>query len=127
MRLARRFRELAGFQEEEMDTLAEIAKRGARGDGGPSRGQPRRGGQLGPLMPVEVRPDTFSMVFFDAAEIRAIVEKLVAEIGLPGDLSVTVEVDETTPMGRARRGVARPRRSSPPSRGPSRTSSGLGS
>ena len=53
-------------------------------------------------MPVEVRPDTYSMVFFDAAEIRAIVEKLVSEIGLPGDLSVTVEVDETTPMGRAR-------------------------
>jgi hypothetical protein len=53
-------------------------------------------------MPVEVRPDTFSMVFFDAAEIRAIVEKLVAEIGLPDDLTVTIEVDETTPMGRAR-------------------------
>ncbi len=53
-------------------------------------------------MPVEVRPDTFSMVFFDAGEIRAIVEQLVSEIGLPGDLTVAVEVDETTPMGRAR-------------------------
>jgi hypothetical protein len=53
-------------------------------------------------MPVAVRPETYSMVFFDAAEVRTIVEKLVAEIGLPGDLSVTVEVDETTPMGRAR-------------------------
>ena len=53
-------------------------------------------------MPVEVRPTEFSMVFFDAAEIQGIVEKLVAEIGLPGDLSVTVEIDETTPMGRAR-------------------------
>ncbi len=53
-------------------------------------------------MPVEVRPDTFSMVHFDADEIRAIVEKLVAEIGLPADLDVTIEVDETTPMGRAR-------------------------
>jgi len=53
-------------------------------------------------MPVEVRPDTFSMVFFDAAEVRAIVEKLVAEVGLPADLSVTIEIDETTPMGRAR-------------------------
>ncbi len=52
-------------------------------------------------MPVEVRPDTFSMVFFDAAEIRAIVEQLVAEVGLPGDLTVTIDVDETTPMGRA--------------------------
>jgi hypothetical protein len=52
-------------------------------------------------MPVEVRPSEFSMVFFDAAEIQGIVEKLVAEIGLPEDLSVTVDVDETTPMGRA--------------------------
>ena len=53
-------------------------------------------------MPVEVRPTEFSMVFFDAGEIRGIVEKLVAEIGLPEDLSVTVDIDETTPMGRAR-------------------------
>jgi hypothetical protein len=53
-------------------------------------------------MPVEVRPSEFSMVFFDAAEIQGIVEGLVREIGLPADTSVTVEVDETTPMGRAR-------------------------
>jgi hypothetical protein len=53
-------------------------------------------------MPVEIRPTEFSMVFFDAAEIQGIVEKLVAEIGLPGDLNVTLEIDETTPMGRAR-------------------------
>jgi hypothetical protein len=52
-------------------------------------------------MPVEIRPDTFSMVFFDAAEIRAIVEGLVAQIGLPADATVAVEVDETTPLGRA--------------------------
>jgi hypothetical protein len=52
-------------------------------------------------MPVEVRPDTFSMVSFDATEIRAIVEKLITEIGLPDDLPVTIDVDETTPMGRA--------------------------
>jgi hypothetical protein len=53
-------------------------------------------------MPVEVRPETFSMVFFDADEIRAIVEKLVTQVGLPADLAVTIEIDETTPMGRAR-------------------------
>ena len=81
-------------------------------------------------MPVEVRPETFSMVFFDAAEIRAIVEKLVAEVGLPDDLSVTIEVDETTPMGRARVasidpladhggvGRARGRQARPPARAP---------
>ena len=53
-------------------------------------------------MPVEIRPSEFSMVFFDAAEIQGIVEKLVAEVGLPADASVTVEIDETTSMGRAR-------------------------
>ena len=52
-------------------------------------------------MPVEVRPETFSMVLFDAAEIRAIVEKLAAEVGLPADLAITVDIDETTPMGRS--------------------------
>ena len=52
-------------------------------------------------MPVEVRPETFSMVMFDANEIRAIVEKLAAEVGLPADLAITVDIDETTPMGRS--------------------------
>jgi hypothetical protein len=52
-------------------------------------------------MPVEVQPAEFSMVFFDADEVRAIVERLVNEIGLPADLPVTIEIDETTPMGRA--------------------------
>ena len=52
-------------------------------------------------MPVVVRPDTFSMVRFEAAEVQGIVEKLVADIGLPDDLPVTIEIDETTPMGRA--------------------------
>lgn len=41
------------------------------------------------------------MVFFDAAEIRALTERLVAEVGLPADLPVTVDIDDTTPMGRA--------------------------
>ncbi len=41
------------------------------------------------------------MVFVDAAEIRAIVEQLVPEVGLPVDLAITVEIDETTPMGRS--------------------------
>ena len=41
------------------------------------------------------------MVFFHAVEIRAIVEQLAAEVGLPADLPIRVEIDETTPMGRA--------------------------
>ena len=52
-------------------------------------------------MPIDIRPETFSMVYFDAAEVRAIVERLVVELGLPDDLSITIEIDETTPMGRA--------------------------
>ena len=72
-------------------------------------------------MPVEIRPTEFSMVFFDAAEIQGIVEKLVAEIGLPDDLSVTVEIDETTPLGRARVASLDPLRASPRSRARSRT------
>ncbi len=53
-------------------------------------------------MPVEVRPESFAMVFFDAAEIQGIVEKLAAEVGLPADASITIDIDETTPMGHAR-------------------------
>lgn len=41
------------------------------------------------------------MVFFDAGEIQRLVEQLVDEVGLPSDLAVRIEVDETTPMGRA--------------------------
>jgi hypothetical protein len=53
-------------------------------------------------VPVEVRPAEFSMVFFDATEIQGLVEQLASEIGLPADLPITVDVDETTPMGHAR-------------------------
>ncbi len=53
-------------------------------------------------MPVEIRPEQFSMVFFDTAEIRALVEQLVREVGLPAELAVAVEIDETTPLGHAR-------------------------
>ena len=52
-------------------------------------------------MPVEIRPEAFSMVFFDANEIRAIVEQLAAQIGLAPDLAITIDIDETTPMGHA--------------------------
>ena len=50
-------------------------------------------------MPVVVQPEEFTLVLFEAPEIRALVERLVAEIGLPADLEVTVTVDETTPLG----------------------------
>jgi hypothetical protein len=52
-------------------------------------------------MTVAVRPENFTMVSFDAGEIAAIVERLVEQTGV-GDVDVTVEVDETSPLGRAR-------------------------
>jgi hypothetical protein len=38
-------------------------------------------------------------VKFDADEVRAIVERLVTDVGLPADVSIVVEVDERTPTG----------------------------
>ena len=53
-------------------------------------------------MSVTVTPESFSLVEFDAAELAAIVERLLDSIGLPAGTDVRVEVDETTPLGRAR-------------------------
>lgn len=41
------------------------------------------------------------MVHFDAAEISGIVEGLLSQVGIALDLTVIVEIDETTPMGHA--------------------------
>ncbi len=53
-------------------------------------------------MPVEVHPEEFSLVLFESAELRALVEQLASEVGLPADLAIRIEVDETTPLGNAR-------------------------
>jgi hypothetical protein len=53
-------------------------------------------------MPVVVHPDEFTLVEFDSAELRALISGLVVAVGLPADLDVTLEVDETTPLGNAR-------------------------
>jgi hypothetical protein len=50
---------------------------------------------------VTVSPETFTLVFFDAPSIVAIAEKLIADIDLPDDLDLRIEVDEHTPLGRA--------------------------
>jgi hypothetical protein len=50
---------------------------------------------------ITITPETFSLVFFEPDEIRAILERLTAEIGLPEGTDVLLEVDETTPLGRA--------------------------
>ncbi len=53
-------------------------------------------------MPVTVQPESFTLVLFEPAEIRALVEQLAGEVGLPSDLEIRVEIDETTPLGNAR-------------------------
>ncbi|HEY9558351.1 MAG TPA: hypothetical protein VIR58_16560 [Acidimicrobiales bacterium] len=52
-------------------------------------------------MALEIRPESFSLVLFDPAQIRAIVERLVGEVGLPAERDVVIEIDETTPLGRS--------------------------
>jgi hypothetical protein len=49
---------------------------------------------------VTVTPEEWKFVFFDAARITAVTEKLMGEIGL--DRDVRIDVDESTPLGRAR-------------------------
>ena len=52
-------------------------------------------------MTAAVSPETFTLVNYDANEIASIVEELIDKIGLPSGLDVRVEVDESTPLGRA--------------------------
>ncbi|HEV3225309.1 MAG TPA: hypothetical protein VGZ52_00685 [Acidimicrobiales bacterium] len=52
-------------------------------------------------MTVTVTPEQFSLVSYDAGEIATIVSELASAIGLPADLDVRLEVDESTPLGRA--------------------------
>jgi hypothetical protein len=53
-------------------------------------------------MAVTVSPDEFALVDFDAVTIAALATQVVRAVGLPDDLDLTIEVDETTPLGRAR-------------------------
>lgn len=49
-------------------------------------------------MAVEVSPDSFSFVSFDAGTIRSLAESIVAMLGV--DRPVSIVVDETTPLAR---------------------------
>lgn len=51
---------------------------------------------------ITVTPQQFTMVEFDAAEIKRFASEVADRVGLPADLRVTVEVDETVPLGRTR-------------------------
>jgi hypothetical protein len=51
-------------------------------------------------MAVTVTPETFTLVKFDRDELIDVAEKLLVDIGL-ADLGLHIDVDETTPLGRA--------------------------
>ncbi len=48
---------------------------------------------------VTVSPETYNLIEFESERIRAVASKLVEEIGV--QVPVRIEVDETTPLGRA--------------------------
>jgi hypothetical protein len=48
---------------------------------------------------VTVSPETYNLIEFEPERIRAVAAKLVEEIGIP--VALRIEVDETTPLGRA--------------------------
>jgi hypothetical protein len=52
-------------------------------------------------MTVTVTPETFSLVSFDGGEIKSVVEDLLPAIGFAAGFDVRIDVDETTPLGRA--------------------------
>ena len=49
---------------------------------------------------VVLRPDVFAMVDYDPDRIRAIAGAMADVAGLPADLEVVVELDDTSPLGR---------------------------
>jgi hypothetical protein len=50
---------------------------------------------------VTVVPETFTLVDYDAAAIAEVAARLWQEVGLPAGGSLRIEVDESTPLGRA--------------------------
>jgi hypothetical protein len=51
---------------------------------------------------ITVVPDSFTLVAFDATDIADIAAGLCRRIGLPTGLPIRIEVNELTPLGRAR-------------------------
>ena len=48
---------------------------------------------------VHVTPETFTLVFYDAAQIADVAERVANDAGLPADTEIFVEVIEETPPG----------------------------
>ena len=51
---------------------------------------------------VEVSPQEFAMVKFDAARIAAITEKFAGDIGIDAATEIRIEIDERSPLGRTK-------------------------
>lgn len=51
---------------------------------------------------VTVTPQTFTLVFFDAARIADLVGGVAVQVGFGDDVAITVAVDEGNPLGRAK-------------------------
>lgn len=50
---------------------------------------------------VLLRPDELHMVDFDRDTLVRLIDETARAVGLPDDVTITVDLDETTPMGRA--------------------------
>lgn len=46
---------------------------------------------------ITLTPETFTLVKFDANEVRNLIRQTIAEVGFPADVSVLVDVDEVLP------------------------------
>ena len=46
---------------------------------------------------ITLTPPTFTLVKFDADEVRALIEQTLREVGFPTDVDVAIEVDEVLP------------------------------
>lgn len=53
-------------------------------------------------MPTTVEPSTFRLVDFDAGRIAALTDELARKVGLDENVDITIEVDESTPLGHTR-------------------------
>lgn len=51
---------------------------------------------------VLVTPEQFSFVSFDAARVAELTSKIADKVGLPADIEIRIEIDESSPLGRTR-------------------------
>ena len=48
---------------------------------------------------VTVVPETFTLVFYEADDIRSFTQQVAEDVGLPPDTAIRIEVNEATPLG----------------------------